>query len=96
HRHPGARVAQSARHPERGCGRLPGALCDRQLHRAQRFPEPQEFAKQGLQVAAGMPLASDEGPDFKTFRLGLLGPDKLQHPDRTVATFDRALDAALA
>jgi len=59
------------------------------------FQNTQAFAKQGLQVAAGVPLACDEGPDFKTFRLGLFGLDKLQHPDRTVATFERALDAAL-
>jgi aspartate aminotransferase-like enzyme len=59
------------------------------------FQNTQAFAKQGLQVAAGVPLACDEGPDFKTFRLGLFGLDKLQNPDRTVATFERALDAAL-
>jgi len=60
------------------------------------FQNTQAFAKQGLQVAAGVPLACDEGPDFKTFRLGLFGLDKLRNPDRTVATFERALDAALA
>jgi aspartate aminotransferase-like enzyme len=59
------------------------------------FQNTQAFAKQGLQVAAGVPLACDESPDFKTFRLGLFGLDKLQNPDRTVATFERALDAAL-
>ena len=59
------------------------------------FQNTQAFAKQGLQVAAGVPLACDEGPDFKTFRLGLFGLDKLLNPDRTVATFERALDAAL-
>jgi aspartate aminotransferase-like enzyme len=59
------------------------------------FQNTQAFAKQGLQVAAGVPLACDEGPDFKTFRIGLFGLDKLQNPDRTVATFERALDAAL-
>jgi aspartate aminotransferase-like enzyme len=59
------------------------------------FQNTQAIAKQGLQVAAGVPLACDEGPDFKTFRIGLFGLDKLQNPDRTVATFERALDAAL-
>ncbi len=38
-----------------------------------------------------MPLQCDEGPDFKTFRLGLFGLDKLHHPDRTLANLDRAL-----
>jgi aspartate aminotransferase-like enzyme len=60
------------------------------------FQNTLAFANQGLQVAAGVPLACDEGADFKTFRLGLFGLDKLQNPDRTVATFERALDAALA
>jgi aspartate aminotransferase-like enzyme len=53
----------------------------------------QAFAAQGLQTAAGVPLACDEGPDFKTFRIGLFGIDKWMHPDRTVATLARALDA---
>ena len=59
------------------------------------FQNTQAFAKQGLQIAAGVPLACDEGPDFKTFRIGLFGLDKLMNPQRTVASFERALDAAL-
>jgi aspartate aminotransferase-like enzyme len=59
------------------------------------FQNTQAFAKQGLQIAAGVPLACDEGPDFKTFRIGLFGLDKLKNPDRTVASFERALNAAL-
>ena len=54
------------------------------------------FLKVGLQTASGVPLQCDEGPDFQTFRIGLFGLDKLQNPDRTVAAFERALDAALA
>jgi aspartate aminotransferase-like enzyme len=60
------------------------------------FQNTQAFAKQGLQIAAGVPLACDEGPEFKTFRIGLFGLDKLKNPDRTVASFERALDAALS
>ena len=55
-----------------------------------------KFAAVGLQIAAGVPLACDEGSDFKSFRIGLFGLDKLKNPDRTVASFERALDAALA
>jgi aspartate aminotransferase-like enzyme len=55
----------------------------------------QAFAKQGLQIAAGVPLACDEPADFRTFRIGLFGLDKLKHIDRTVATFERALGALL-
>jgi aspartate aminotransferase-like enzyme len=53
------------------------------------------FAEQGLQIAAGVPLALDEGPDFRTFRVGLFGLDKLKNVDRTVASFERALDGLM-
>lgn len=49
------------------------------------------FLAEGLQTASGVPLQCDEGPDFKTFRIGLFGLDKLHHPDRTLANLDRAL-----
>jgi aspartate aminotransferase-like enzyme len=55
----------------------------------------QAFAAQGLQVAAGVPLACDEPADYRSFRLGLFGLDKLQNIDRTVATFEAALSAVL-
>jgi aspartate aminotransferase-like enzyme len=54
------------------------------------------FAAQGLQIAPGVPLACDEPADFRTFRIGLFGLDKLKHVERTVATFERALNAALS
>jgi len=50
-----------------------------------------EFAKQGLQIAAGVPLQCDEPDDFRTFRLGLFGLDKLRNIDRSVASIDSAL-----
>jgi aspartate aminotransferase-like enzyme len=49
---------------------------------------------QGLQIAAGVPLQCDEREDFKTFRIGLFGLDKLQNIDRTVAQLQTALDKA--
>jgi aspartate aminotransferase-like enzyme len=51
------------------------------------------FGAQGLQIAPGVPLACDEGADFKTFRIGLFGLDKLKNVERTVGTFERALNA---
>ena len=54
------------------------------------------FAGQGLQIAAGVPLACDEAPGFRTFRVGLFGLDKLMNVDRTVASFERALRALKA
>jgi aspartate aminotransferase-like enzyme len=53
------------------------------------------FGALGLQIAAGVPLACDEGPDFKTFRLGLFGIDKWQHLDRSVASLEQAVDRLL-
>ncbi|MDT7838067.1 aminotransferase class V-fold PLP-dependent enzyme [Aquabacterium sp. OR-4] len=49
------------------------------------------FIAQGLQTAAGVPLQCDEGPEFKTFRIGLFGLDKLHAPERAVAALERAL-----
>ena len=51
------------------------------------------FAALGLQVAAGVPLQCDEAADYKTFRLGLFGIDKLLNVDRTVAQLATALAA---
>jgi aspartate aminotransferase-like enzyme len=53
------------------------------------------FAAQGLQVAAGVPLACDEPADYRSFRLGLFGLDKLKNIDRTVASFEAALNKLL-
>ena len=49
------------------------------------------FIAQGLQTAAGVPLRCDEPADYKTFRVGLFGLDKLHNIDRTVAHLEQAL-----
>ena len=54
-----------------------------------------KFRAEGLQIAAGVPLQVGEGPEFKTFRLGLFGLDKLKDVDATVARLKRAVDAVL-
>jgi Serine-pyruvate aminotransferase/archaeal aspartate aminotransferase len=59
---------------------------DPQIQSAKRFGEA------GVQIAAGVPLMCDEGDDFQSFRVGLFGLDKLQHVDRTVNRFARALE----
>jgi len=51
-----------------------------------------KFTAQGLQIAAGVPLQVDEPADFRTFRVGLFGLDKLQNVERTVQNFKTALD----
>ena len=50
------------------------------------------FLGLGLQTAAGVPLMCDEPADFKTFRIGLFGLDKLANIERSVAHLARALD----
>ena len=43
------------------------------------------FAEHGMQIAAGVPLMVGEGDDYKSFRLGLFGLDKLKDVDASVA-----------
>jgi aspartate aminotransferase-like enzyme len=50
-----------------------------------------KFGQAGIQIAAGVPLRCDEPDDFRSFRIGLFGLDKLQHVDRTVAALEDAL-----
>jgi aspartate aminotransferase-like enzyme len=52
-----------------------------------------KFLGLGLQTAAGVPLQCDEPADFRTFRLGLFGLDKLGNIERTVSTLRQALDS---
>ena len=51
-----------------------------------------KFAALGMQAAAGVPLMVDEPADFKTFRLGLFGLDKLHNVDRTVKNLEDVLN----
>ena len=51
-----------------------------------------KFIELGLQTAAGVPLQCDERPDFRTFRIGLFGLEKLGHVDRTVDHLAGALE----
>jgi aspartate aminotransferase-like enzyme len=53
------------------------------------------FAAVGVQSAAGVPLQCDEGADFKTFRLGLFGLDKLHDAAAATARLERALQQVL-
>ena len=50
-----------------------------------------KFLAAGLQAAAGVPLQCDEPADYKTFRLGLFGLDKLNNVERTVQLLEDAL-----
>lgn len=54
-----------------------------------------KFAANGMQTAAGVPLMCGEPEDFRTFRLGLFGLDKLTHIDRTVARLKDVLGFVL-
>jgi len=51
-----------------------------------------KFAALGLQIAAGVPLMVDEGPDYRSFRIGLFGLDKLKDVPATLARLEAAFD----
>ncbi len=54
-----------------------------------------KFRAQGLQIAAGVPLQLGEGPEFRTFRIGLFGLDKLKDVPGTLARLERAVTRVL-
>jgi aspartate aminotransferase-like enzyme len=54
-----------------------------------------KFAALGMQIAAGVPLQCDEPADFRTFRLGLFGLDKLYDVEGTIARLKGVLDQVL-
>ncbi|WOI31489.1 aminotransferase class V-fold PLP-dependent enzyme [Tritonibacter scottomollicae] len=54
-----------------------------------------KFAAQGMQIAAGVPLAVDEPEGFMTFRLGLFGLDKLYDVHGTLSRLKTVLDQVL-
>jgi len=54
-----------------------------------------KFSAQGMQIAAGVPLACDEPEGFRTFRLGLFGLDKLYDVPGTVSRLKTVLDKVL-
>ena len=61
-------------------------------------PEVQNGAKfkaLGFQIAAGVPLQVGEGAEYRSFRLGLFGLDKLKDVGATVARLTAAVDQVL-
>jgi aspartate aminotransferase-like enzyme len=74
------------------CG-APGVIVchtdDVDMHNAKKF------IALGLQTAAGVPLMCDEPQDFRTFRVGLFGLDKLTRIEATVGYLDDALRSIL-
>lgn len=54
-----------------------------------------KFAAEGMQIAAGVPLACDEPEGFSTFRLGLFGLDKLYDVEATLGRLEAVLDKVL-
>ena len=58
---------------------------DKDIHSGKKFLDT------GLQVAAGVPLQCDEPADYRTFRVGLFGLEKLANVDRTVGALEKAL-----
>ena len=60
--------------------------------RDPEFQNGRKFMAEGMQIAAGVPLMCDEPADFRTFRIGLFGLDKLGDVDGTVAKLETVLD----
>ena len=54
-----------------------------------------KFAALGMQIAAGVPLQCDEPAEFRTFRLGLFGLDKLYDVEATLQRLSSVLDKVL-
>jgi aspartate aminotransferase-like enzyme len=54
-----------------------------------------KFREMGMQIAAGVPLQIGEGADFRTFRLGLFGLDKLVDVTATTERLRRGVEALL-
>jgi aspartate aminotransferase-like enzyme len=54
-----------------------------------------KFAAAGMQIAAGVPLQVGEGAEFRTFRLGLFGLDKLYDVDGALGRLRNVLDEVL-
>ncbi len=54
------------------------------------------FAKVGVQIAGGVPLQVGEPSDYKSFRVGLFGLDKLTDVSGAVARFKQACDEVFA
>jgi len=50
------------------------------------------FAALGLQVAGGVPLMVDEGPNYRSFRIGLFGLDKLKDVPASLKRLETAFD----
>ncbi len=51
-----------------------------------------KFLAQGMQIAAGVPLQVGEGAEFRTFRIGLFGLDKLRDVPGTVDRLRRVVE----
>ncbi|TWV82910.1 aminotransferase class V-fold PLP-dependent enzyme [Moraxella sp. VT-16-12] len=54
------------------------------------------FGQHGVQIAGGVPLQVGEPADYKSFRIGLFGLDKLTDIDGTVARFKQVCDVVFA
>ena len=54
-----------------------------------------DVTAEGMQIAVGVPLQCDEPADFRTFRLGLFGLDKLYDVEGTLERLGRVVHKIL-
>ena len=67
--------------------KVSGAGSRGQLHHRRGHSKTGRNSRHGVQTAAGVPLMCDEPADFRTFRIGLFGLEKLHNPERSVENF---------
>jgi aspartate aminotransferase-like enzyme len=87
-----ARPAARARLPQRRRGgfEAPGVVVSYTTD--PEIQSVKKFVGLGYQLAAGVPLQCDEPADFRSFRIGLFGLDKLGNVERSVARLAEAFD----
>ena len=73
----------------------PGVLVYYSPHHVENDVMVRLFQEHGLQIAKGVSWHIDEPRDTRSFRIGLFGVDKLEHPQDTLDILDTALDRVL-
>lgn len=86
-----ARCSRRARLPERGRRGLPGPGRGGELHHRRRHQDRRQVRRRRPAGCRRAPLACDERPDYKSFRVGRSGSTS-HNVARTVATLEKALD----
>lgn len=58
----------------------------------EKIQNGSDFKNLGVQIAGGVPLMCDEPKDFKSFRIGLFGLDKLYNVEQSIEKLNQAIN----